>query len=138
MDQNKIPSPLILFDGVCNLCTGTVIFVIKRDNKSHFKFASLQSPLGQRLLGEFGLPREDFKTFVLVKDDRPYTQSTAVLKVLKEMPWGWPLIYGFIVVPRPIRDWIYRLIAKNRYRLFGKRSSCLIPANDVKNRFLDV
>lgn len=137
MAQTQPHTPLILYDGVCNLCTGTVIFVIKRDRKRRFKFASLQSALGQELLRQFGFPTDDFKTFVLVTEDGHFTRSTAVLKVAKELNGLWPLLYALIIIPRPIRDIFYNYIARNRYRLFGKKEACLVPSPDIRDRFLD-
>ena len=129
--------PLILFDGICHLCTWSTIFAIKRDPRKHFKFASLQSPLGQQLLKQFGWPYEDFKTFVLVIEDGHYTKSTAILKVVEKLKQPWPIIYALIIIPRPIRDWVYDYIARNRYRLFGKRETCLVPTADSMGRFIE-
>ncbi|HEX9757226.1 MAG TPA: thiol-disulfide oxidoreductase DCC family protein [Nitrospiria bacterium] len=137
MTNENFLTPLILFDGVCNLCTGTTIFLIKRDKQKHFKLALMQSPLGQKLLADFGLPQKDFTTFVLVTHEGHFTKSTAVLKIIKEMPGGWSLLYSFIIIPKPIRDWVYEFVAKNRFRFFGRRQTCLVPTEDIKDRFLD-
>ena len=126
----------ILFDGVCNLCNGFVVFVIKRDPDAKFKFASLQSEEGIELQNEFDMVQERIETMVLVKNDNYYLKSDAVLRILKELNGLWPYLYYFIYVPRPIRDFVYDLIAKNRYRLFGRQDQCMVPTPDLKKRFL--
>lgn len=127
---------VLLFDGVCNLCNGTVQFVIKRDPRAKFRFAALQSKAGQALLKKFQLPQDDYDSFVFVEGEQFYLRSTAGLKVLKGLNGLWPLLYGFIIIPRPIRDFFYRWIAKNRYRWFGKKEQCMIPTPDLQKRFL--
>jgi predicted DCC family thiol-disulfide oxidoreductase YuxK len=129
---------LILFDGVCNLCNGGVQFIIKKDSKAIFKFASLQSSTGQHLLQKFNLPLTDFNSFVYIKNGNYMLKSTAILHILKDLGNGWQLLYGFIIIPRFIRDGIYFLIEKNRYKLFGKRETCMVPTPEIKSRFLDI
>ena len=128
---------IILFDGVCNVCTGAVQFVIKKDQKNHFRFASLQSQQGQNILIRHQLPVNDFNSFVLVENEKVYTRSDAALKVTKNLSGLWPLLYGFIIVPKFIRDGIYNLIAKNRYKWFGKKDSCMIPTPEIMAKFLN-
>jgi predicted DCC family thiol-disulfide oxidoreductase YuxK len=128
--------PIILFDGVCNLCNGAVNSVIRRDPKAQFRFAALQSDVGQKLLAHFRLSTSDFDTFILVEGERYYSKSTAALRVIKGLGPCWSLLYVLIAVPRPVRDFVYRLIARNRYRLFGKQDSCMVPTPDIKARFL--
>ncbi|MBI2487857.1 MAG: thiol-disulfide oxidoreductase DCC family protein [Deltaproteobacteria bacterium] len=137
--MNEIPqnNSIILFDGVCNLCSGIVLFTIRRDPQGIFKYAPLQSETGKSLLKQFGLPIDDFDSFVLVEGNKYYQKSTAVLRVAKRIRGLWPLIYLFIIVPRPIRDFIYDIVAKNRYRWFGKKEECLIPTPDIKSRFFE-
>lgn len=130
-------SPIILFDGVCNLCNNTVQFILKRDKKEQFRFGSLQGNAGQQLLQRFHLPTTDFGSFVLVEGDRFYTRSTAVLRMLKRLGGGWSLLYSFIIVPKFIRDGVYNLVARNRYKWFGKREECMVPKPELKARFLD-
>jgi predicted DCC family thiol-disulfide oxidoreductase YuxK len=132
-----IPTPLILYDGVCRLCTGTVLFVIKRDRRKRYRFASLQSPLGQQLLRSFGLPPDELKTFVLVDDGGHFTKSTAALKVAAGLGGLWPVLSLLRVIPRPIRDGVYDWVARNRYRWLGRRDQCLVPVPDVRDRFVD-
>ncbi|MBC7688188.1 MAG: thiol-disulfide oxidoreductase DCC family protein [Aquabacterium sp.] len=129
-------NPVILFDGVCNLCNGAVDFVIKRDTTSQFKFAALQSEAGQKLLQQYNLPRENFNSFVLIKEGKVYTKSAAALKVCKHLTGLWPILYGFIIVPSFIRNAVYQWIAKNRYKWFGKKQQCMLPTAALKNRFL--
>jgi predicted DCC family thiol-disulfide oxidoreductase YuxK len=133
---NPTPPYILLFDGVCNLCNRTVQFVIKRDNNAKFRFASLQSDIGQALLKRFGLPLNDFDSFVLIKGDKYYLRSTAGLHVLKELGGGWKLFYALIIFPRAFRDFIYSMVARTRYKVFGKRDSCMIPTPEQRDRFL--
>ena len=129
--------PTILFDGVCNLCNGTVHFIIKRDKKKLIRYAALQSDTGLQLLQQSGLIWKDMQSFVFFESKKVYTRSTAALKVCRYLKAGWPLCYGFIIVPRFIRDGIYNLIARNRYKWFGKREQCMVPSQEIKSRFLD-
>jgi predicted DCC family thiol-disulfide oxidoreductase YuxK len=128
--------PVIFFDGVCNLCNGGVQFIIKRDRQKQFLFASLQGKAGQELLQRAGLPSHDFNSFILVDGDKIYTRSTAVLKVFRRLGRGWQLFYGFMILPRFIRDGIYNWIARNRYKWFGKKEACMVPTAELKERFL--
>ena len=128
---------IILFDGVCNLCNGAVQFVIRHDNNNNFRFASLQSETGQALLNRYQLPVNNFNSFVLIKNGKAYTNSTAALKVAKTLSGPVKLLYGFIIVPPFIRNGVYRLIANNRYRWFGKKDSCMIPTPGLRSRFLN-
>lgn len=127
---------IILFDGVCNLCNGWVQFVINHDIRKIFRFGSLQSEGGRVLLKKHGLPLNDYDSFVYVKDNQVYLKSTAALHVLKDLGGFYKFFYIFIVIPRPVRDFAYSLIAKNRYFLFGKRESCMLPSPELRNRFL--
>lgn len=129
-------NPTILFDGVCNLCNGSVNFVNKRDKKSRIKFAALQSETGQHLLQQYNLPFDVFNSFIFIEDGVAYTKSTAALRVSKYLNAFWPLIYGFIIVPKFIRDGIYKWIAKNRYKWFGKQGQCMVPTSEISDRFL--
>ena len=126
----------ILFDGVCNLCNTLVQFVIRHDAAGQFRFASLQSDSGQTLLTQHGLRTSNFDTFVYIRNGAAYTQSTAGLLVLRDLGGGWQLLYPLIIVPRFIRDAVYKLIARNRYRFFGRQDACMIPTPELKSRFL--
>ncbi len=136
-NEDKMVNQILLFDGVCNLCNRFVQFTIRRDPEGKFKFASLQSESGQALLEKFGLPKEEFRTFVLVIGDRYFLKSTAALQVLRELGGVWKLFYVFIIIPRPLRDFLYGIISKSRYRIFGKRDACMIPTPDISQRFLE-
>ena len=129
-------SPVILFDGVCNFCNGAVNFIIRRDKKSLIKFAALQSEPGRKLLQRFNLPTDELSSIILIEDGNVFTQSSAALKLCKYLTGLWPLMYGFIIVPLFIRDGIYKWIAKNRYKWFGKKDHCMIPTQEVRTRFL--
>lgn len=129
-------NPVILFDGVCNLCTGSVQFILKRDKEKKFLFASLQSSYGQDLLKQLDLPADTFNSFILYESGKVFTRSTAALKMFSQLKgWGWVKI--FWIVPKFIRDAVYNLIAKNRYKWFGKKEECWLPTPDLKARFLD-
>ena len=129
--------PIILFDGVCNFCNSAVNFTIKRNKKANIFFAALQSDAGIRLLKEHDLPVEDMQSFIFIDKGKAYNRSTAALKVCRHLRGLWPLCYGFIIVPKFIRDGIYNWIAKNRYKWFGERQECMIPSAAVKARFLN-
>jgi predicted DCC family thiol-disulfide oxidoreductase YuxK len=135
--ENNSKKPIVLFDGVCNLCNGTIQYIIKRDKRDQFFFASLQGSTGQQLLKKYQLPQTSFNSFVLIEGDRAYTKSTGALKVLKKLGGIWNLLYAFIIVPLFVRDAVYNWISKNRYRWFGKREYCMIPTPELKARFLD-
>ncbi len=130
-------SKIILFDGVCNLCNSSVQFIIKRDKKKQFRFASLQGNFGQEFLKMHKMPAENFNTLILFENDNIYTRSTGALRMLKHLGGGWNLLYGFIIFPKFIRDGVYNWISKNRYKWFGKKEECMIPTKDLKERFID-
>jgi predicted DCC family thiol-disulfide oxidoreductase YuxK len=127
---------IILFDGVCNLCNSSVQFIIKRDPKGYFKFASLQSKFGQGILKQYGLD-QDIDSFVLIENNIPYLRSTAALRICKNLIGFWKFLSVFLLVPPSIRDFLYRIIAKNRYKWFGKKDTCMIPTPEMNNRFLN-
>ena len=129
--------PILLFDGVCNLCTGTVRFVVGRDARKRFRFASLQSPAAERLLGPAAAAGDRLESMVLVEGERIYRRSTAALLMVRRLDGLWPLLAILLAVPSPIRDAAYDWIGRRRYRLFGKRDNCWIPTGDLADRFLD-
>lgn len=130
-------SSVILFDGVCNLCHGLVQFIIQRDPQARFRFASLQSAAGQRLLPAGLNPDPDNpESVVLVEDGRIYTHSDAVLRVLDRLGGGWKLLSAARILPRGLRDAAYRFVARNRYRWFGRQNECWLPTPELKARFL--
>jgi predicted DCC family thiol-disulfide oxidoreductase YuxK len=129
-------SAIILFDGVCNFCNSSVNFIIERDKAGYFKFAPLQSEIGMRLLAENGIDHVETDSVVLIEDGAVYTYSTAALRVARRLDGAWKWLYKLIYVPRPIRDGAYKLFARFRYLLFGKKDACMLPSPDVRQRFL--
>jgi predicted DCC family thiol-disulfide oxidoreductase YuxK len=128
--------PVVLFDGVCNLCNGAVQVLIRLDRHARLKLAALQSPAGQALLSWCGLPLTDFNTIVLVEGRRAYFKSTAVVRIMRHLPWPWPLASLALAIPAQLRDMAYDLVAQNRYRLFGRQESCMVPTAALRRRFL--
>lgn len=133
--------PVLLFDGVCNLCAGVVRFIIPRDRKGRFRFAALQSEIGGSRLRQAGL-KIDLSdpanaTLVLIEGGRAHLRSSAALRVATKLGGAWPLLGVFLIVPPPLRDLIYRWVSRNRYRWFGKNDACYIPESGENWRFLD-
>ena len=128
---------IILFDGICNLCNNIVIFIINRDTDNKFQFASIQSQSGKTLWHKHNLPIDLIDSFVLIKNEKVYFKSTAGLHVLRELGGVWKLCYLFIIIPTCMRDIVYNYIAKVRYKTFGKRDRCMVPTDDLKDRFLE-
>ena len=127
---------IVIFDGVCNFCNGSVNFIIKRDPGAVFAFTPRQHRCGQALIQKYKVPELAADAIVLIKDGRCYQRTDAVLEIAKDISGLWFLLRVFKIVPRPLRDYFYDLFARNRYRLFGKRDSCMIPAPDVLSRFI--
>ena len=128
--------PIILFDGVCNFCNGAINFVLKQDKKDNFRFAPLQSEVGQKLLQEYNLSTKEFDSFVLIDNGKVYKKSAASLRVMNKLPWYWKAAQILRIIPTAFRDSIYDFIAKNRYKWFGKKEQCMIPTPEKKSRFL--
>ena len=135
-DKADFSYPVVLFDGVCNLCNGVVKFVIKRDTKENLRFASLQSETGKSLMRKYGLDENQLNTFVFIENEKAYTRSTAALKLARNLGGLWPLLYVFIIIPAFIRDFAYNFVSSNRYRWFGKEEACMIPTPEIRARFL--
>ena len=129
-------SPVLLFDGVCNLCNASVQWVLLRDPKGIFRFTALQSETGQALLRQWGLSTDDFDSVVLVDGDRVLLHSDVPLEIVRRLGGWWQLLYVFKIIPRPLRDAIYRWVARNRYRWFGRRAECMLPRPEWKERFI--
>jgi predicted DCC family thiol-disulfide oxidoreductase YuxK len=127
---------IILFDGVCNLCNNSVKFIIKRDTSGYFKFASLQGETGQRLLKKHSL-NYDLNSFVLIEKEKVYIKSSAALRVCSQLGGAWRILSIFRFFPSLFRDFLYDIVAKNRYKWFGKEESCILPLPKWKQRFLD-
>lgn len=134
--SDGMDNPIILFDGVCNLCNRSVAFVIHHDRGRVFRFAPLQSDAGRNLLQKFNLATDSFDTMVLVEGDTHYTRSTAGLRIMRRLGRPWSLLYALVLVPRCLRDAVYGIIVHNRYKWWGKRDSCPTPGPDVRARFL--
>ena len=127
--------PVILFDGVCNFCDASVQFILNRDPNETFHFASLQSEVGQELLKKYRV-RNDVDSMILIEDDKVYYKSSAALRISRHLRGAWKLLYVFMIVPAPIRNIVYDLIARNRYKWFGQKESCMLPPPNVRKRFL--
>ncbi len=127
---------VVLFDGVCNLCNGSVNFIIDRDPDGYFRFASLQSEEAEAIMRSAGISDETLESIVLVEGGRVFRRSDAVLRIARKLKGPWSALALFTVVPRPIRDRVYDWIARNRYRWFGKRDTCRIPTPELRARFL--
>jgi predicted DCC family thiol-disulfide oxidoreductase YuxK len=127
---------IVLFDGVCNFCNATVNFVIEHDKAGYFKFAPLQSEIGGELAAEHGIDMIETDSVIVVENAKVYTYSSAALRITRKLDGIWSSVYAFIIVPKPIRDFFYRLFAKHRYRLFGRQDACMMPTPEVRARFL--
>ena len=127
---------IVLFDGVCNFCNAAVNWVIERDKAEYFKFAALQSEIGQELTAKHGIDTAETDSIVLVEDEKVYTYSTAALRIARKLNGIWSWTYSFIIIPKPVRDLFYKLFAKYRYKLFGKQDACMMPTPEIRARFL--
>jgi predicted DCC family thiol-disulfide oxidoreductase YuxK len=129
---------VILFDGVCNLCNASINFIIDRDTHNRFVFAALQSESGRKFIQQhqIAIPDNDYDSLILIKEGKVYKKSTAALKIARELSGLWPVFYAFIIIPAAIRDIFYTLIARNRYRLFGKSDSCRLPSPELSRKFI--
>ncbi len=139
MNEKKIDlahNPVVLFDGVCNLCSGAVWFIAERDRAARFRFAPLQSQEGQALRANSCPGVHGRETICVVTDRDCLTQSDALLHIVRGLDGLWPVLAVFRIVPRPLRDWLYRLVARHRYRLFGRQDTCMVPSADLAGRFL--
>jgi predicted DCC family thiol-disulfide oxidoreductase YuxK len=137
MDQELTGHTVLLFDGECNLCNHAVQFVIARDPKAYYRFAALQSVVGQHLLEQYQLPISQFDTIIMIQNNQVYTKSTAALRIVRKLYRLWPFLYIFIMIPKLIRDPLYDWIARNRIKWFGRRDSCMMPTLEIKMRFLE-
>lgn len=135
--QSDTHRNIVLFDGVCNLCNASVQFIIRHDKGLVFSFASLQSETANDLLKDFSYTATNLESIVLIENNRLYTRSTAALHIAKNLKGAARLLYTFIIIPRPLRDWVYNWIARNRYRWFGRKESCMVPTKELQARFLE-
>lgn len=127
---------VVLFDGVCKLCTGSVNFILRHEKGPFLRFAPLQSQVGMRLMQEHGIDPAQMRTFVVIADGRSYIRSDAAIRVSRFLRGAWKLLGLVRVVPRPIRDYAYDLVARNRYRWFGRHDACIVPAPELQERFI--
>ena len=127
---------LILFDGVCNLCNALVQFVIRHDPKGKFHFAAIQSDIGRKIFQKYGLDSADLQTFVFISDNQVFLRSSAAIEVVSRFGGAWRMFAIFWLVPRLVRDAVYSTIARNRYRWFGRKDTCMIPTPEIEKRFL--
>lgn len=132
MDNQSI----VIFDGVCVFCNGVVNFIIKHDPGSTFTFSQMQSEVAQSLIKKHNASKEILNTLMLIKNGRCYLRTDAILEIAKDLSGFWYLFNIFKIIPRPIRDFLYTLFAKNRYKLFGKRNSCIVPSRNIRKRFI--
>lgn len=132
----RMAHPVIFFDGVCNLCNAAVQFILKHDKAAVFKLAALQSDAARQLLADQPVNAAASNSILLLEDGRVYSRSTAALRIAKRLSGAWRLLYVFIIVPAFFRDFLYDLVARNRYRVWGKQDSCMIPAPELQERFL--
>ena len=134
--MTEIEGPLVLFDGICNLCSFSVRFLAPRDRTGRLRFASIQSAVGQQVLQRHGLPLQNWDSFVLLDGDRAYLKSEAFFRSVRFMRRPWPLLGLGRIVPSPVADWLYDRIARNRYALFGRKPHCMVPSPELRAKFL--
>ena len=136
-EEKVITQHIVIFDGVCHLCHRAVNFIIKRDKHDTFVFTAIQSPTAQALIKQYKLEYLGMDSFILIKENRCFVRTTAALEITKDLSGLWCLLNVFKVFPSRFRDYFYDVLAKNRYRIFGKSETCLIPTARIKNKFLD-
>jgi predicted DCC family thiol-disulfide oxidoreductase YuxK len=134
--KSETQNPVILFDGICNLCNSSVQFIINRDPKFKFRFASLQSDAGRGMLSTYALPEGQLYSVMFIYNNTVYDKSRAALEIARRLNGLWPLMYAFILIPPFIRDFVYDWISRNRYRWFGVRNECMMPTPEMKQRFI--
>jgi len=128
---------ILLFDGVCNLCNRSVQFVLKHEKQNKILFASQQSKIGQQLLAKFGMSANNINSFVFIENNQIYLQATAAFKVAKHLSFPFSLLQYLAIIPSSISNGVYQIIAKNRYKWFGKKEQCWIPNQQLQHRFLE-
>lgn len=132
------PEKIVLYDGVCNLCDGVIRFILPRDRRGNLRFASLQGEFARQVLTRHGIAVSEIpESLILVENGRVFLYSDGALRIARNLDWPWKALAVFLAVPRPLRDGVYRWIARNRYRWFGKQESCLMPSPEWKSRFLE-
>ncbi|KAA3441862.1 DUF393 domain-containing protein [Mesorhizobium sp. SARCC-RB16n] len=142
-DRPKPPSPsfdashpLIVFDGACVFCSGFVRMVVRLDRKARFRFATAQSPLGETLFRKYNLPTNSYETNLVLVGGVSFTRLDSFVAVMSELGWPWRAARAVLLLPRPLRDWLYDRIARNRYALFGRKDSCEVPSAELRERLI--
>jgi predicted DCC family thiol-disulfide oxidoreductase YuxK len=135
--EPRAAGDIVLFDGVCNLCNGAVRFIVARDPDARYRFAALDSDAARAVLRQIGVRTTLPDSIVLVDNTGVSSRSTAALRIARRLTFPWPLLYVFMLVPRPLRDAVYDFVARNRYRWFGRQELCLVPTPDLRGRFLE-
>jgi predicted DCC family thiol-disulfide oxidoreductase YuxK len=133
----ELASKILLFDGVCNLCNGSVLFVIKRDKKKQIRYAAIQSEQGKMLMEKYGIEEAYLGSLIFIDEGKVYLRSTGALRLCKYLKGLWPMLYLLVIIPPFIRNFFYDTISKYRYKLFGKYETCMVPTNELKSLFLD-
>jgi predicted DCC family thiol-disulfide oxidoreductase YuxK len=127
---------IVLFDGECKFCNGSVNFIIEHDKAGYFKFAPNQSEVAQEIFRKYNVDKANIDSLVLIENEKVYLYSTGALRIARKLNGLWSIFYGFIIVPSVIRDFVYKQFAKVRIRIFGKQEICLMPTNEIRERFL--
>jgi predicted DCC family thiol-disulfide oxidoreductase YuxK len=127
---------LVIFDGYCNFCSRSVLFILRRDKKGYFTFAPSQTGEGKEILDRYRLGELARHSIVLIEQGKVYRKSTAALRIARHLTGGWRVLYAFVIMPRKLRDFMYDLMARNRYRVFGMREHCFVPGPEIRGRFL--
>ncbi|CAN5240328.1 thiol-disulfide oxidoreductase DCC family protein [soil metagenome] len=127
---------VVLFDGICNFCNDKINFIIRHDKNDYFRFAALQSETGKKMLDERGIDMSDPDTFILIENGKVYDRTSAALRIAKKLNGGWPLFYALIIIPPFLRDIAYKIVARNRYKWWGKKESCMIPTPEIRQKFI--
>ena len=133
MEETRV----VLFDGVCNFCNYWVNFALKRDRKNKLRFTPLQGKTAKQLLPHYILNPSSLSSVIFIDAGKAWTQSSAAIRICRYLGGGWKLLYGLIVIPKFIRDFFYNIIARNRYKWFGKKESCMVPTPELRERFLE-
>jgi predicted DCC family thiol-disulfide oxidoreductase YuxK len=136
MELEEENSSIVLFDGVCNFCNSSVNFIIRHDKKKRYKFAALQSDIGRVLSEKNAIDQSKIDSIILVENGKVFIKSSAILRISQHLNYLYPLFFGFVIIPKFIRDRVYDFIAKNRYKWFGKKETCMIPSPEIKSRFI--
>lgn len=136
MSASPANKAIILFDGVCNFCNSTVNRIIRNDKNDHFRFVALQSEAGKKLLEKHQINTINTDSIILIQENKIYFRSRATLEICRKLRGLYPLLYGFIIIPAFIRDAVYNLVARNRYKWFGKKESCMVPTEEMRKKFI--